>query len=201
MTKHQVVVIHGGETFDTYDAYLDFLKAYNLDPATFDTKGWKSTLADALGDAYEVIAPKMPSSLNAKFLEWSIWFEKFIPLLRDDVILVGHSLGGIFLAKYLSLNDLPIRVRATLFIAAPYTGSDAYSLADFELPPSLSRLQEQGGTIHLYHSADDPVVPFLDLKRYTEALPNAVVHIFHDRGHFVGETFPEIVEDIQASIL
>ena len=46
---------------------------------------------------------------NARYEEWKIWFERMIPFLNDNVILVGHSLGGIFFVKYLSENLLPIK--------------------------------------------------------------------------------------------
>src|SRR3989344_3659970 len=104
--KTQIVVIHGGDTFDTYEQYLSFLKNYKIDFERFreNKKDWKATLAEKLGENYEVISHSMPNKRNAKYIEWKIWFEKFIPFLNPEVILVGHSLGGAFLAKYFSEN-------------------------------------------------------------------------------------------------
>ncbi|OHB10498.1 MAG: hypothetical protein A3I21_02150 [Candidatus Zambryskibacteria bacterium RIFCSPLOWO2_02_FULL_39_69] len=100
--KKQVVVIHGGDTFETYEKYLDFLCNYEIDSLDyFKHKGWKSILQEKLGDDFEVIRPQMPNKINAKYLEWRIWFEKLVPLLNPEVILVGHSMGGILNAKYL----------------------------------------------------------------------------------------------------
>ena len=48
----------------------------------------------------------MPNKGNAVYEEWKMIFEKFALALSPDTIYVGHSLGGIFLAKYISENTL-----------------------------------------------------------------------------------------------
>lgn len=105
--KTQVVVIHGGDPFNTYEEYLTFLKNKELTLERLRRKDWKVPFENNLGEQYEVLAPAMPNKQNAKFSEWKLWFEKVTPLLNNEVILVGHSLGGIFLTKYLSENAYP----------------------------------------------------------------------------------------------
>lgn len=198
--KKQVVVIHGGDTFDTYEEYLLFLKTFEADIEYFKgSKDWKGSLSEELGDGYEVIRPIMPNKINAKYLEWKIWFEKLTPFLSDGVILIGHSLGGTFLAKFLSENKFSKKVRATFLIAPPHDGIDLKeSLADFILPVSLKMFEEQGGAISIYHSIDDPVVPYADFEKYKEAVPSAQAFTFDGRAHFKQETFPELIRAIQA---
>ena len=196
MMKKQVVVIGGGETFDTYEKYLRFLKRFQID---FDEyrlgkKGWKDTLGEKLGEEYEIIRPEMPCRWNAKYPEWQIWFEKFIPHFNGEVVLVGHSLGGTFLAKYLSENKFPKKIKGVFLVSAPHDDAPDYSLLDFALPKKLN-LQTENTMI--YHSVDDPVVPHADLNKYSTAIPNAMVKEFTDRGHFNQEEFPELVEDIK----
>ncbi|MBU2103945.1 alpha/beta hydrolase, partial [Patescibacteria group bacterium] len=113
--------------------------------------------------------------------------------------LVGHSLGGIFLAKYFSEHTLLVSIAGLWLIAAPFDTEDTdYSLADFTLPESLENVSKQAKHTVLYHSTDDPVVPFSALDKYKEKLPEATVRIFSDRGHFLQERFPELIEDIQS---
>ena len=193
----QLVFIHGGEVFDTYDAYLNALRTWQYEFFQEGEKRWKDSLAEELGSEWEVHMPSMPSPYNAKYIEWSIWFERIIPHLRDGVVLVGHSLGGIFLAKYLSEHKLPVTIRSTILIAAPATEASG-PLADFVLPPSLTLLEQQGGAIVLYHSTDDDVVPYADLSIYTAQLPKAEVRTFSDRGHFLTPEFPEFIQNIKA---
>ena len=197
--KKQIVIIHGGDSFETYEQYLLYLNNKVLDFERLKRKNWQGTLGEKLGEGFEVLCPKMPNPTNARYLEWQIWFEKLIPFLEDEVVLVGGSLGGIFLAKYLSENDFPKKLRATFLVAAPYNIEGAeYSLVDFTLSAPLKRFQEQGGAISLYHSENDPVVPFSNLAKYRKELPNAAVRIFKDREHFQQAELPEIVEDMRA---
>lgn len=196
--KKQVLVIHGGDTFDTYKEYFTFLKSYKLTLEKLQPNRWKDTLHKKLGRNFEVLSPKMPNSMNAKYNEWKVFFRKVSPFVKNYTVLVGGSLGGIFLAKYLSENKFPKKVLATFLIAAPYDDKDSdYSLADFKLPKSLKRFEKQGGKIYLYHSKDDPMVQFVDLSKYASALPKAKIVVFKNKGHFNQSKFPEIIRDIK----
>ena len=193
-----MVFIHGGETFDTYEDYIECLKSWEFVLGQEKEKRWKHTLEERLGGDFEVIAPIMPNKYNSKYAEWKIWFEKVIPHVEDNVVIIGYSLGGLFVAKYLSENDLPKKILATYLIAAPYEKNDNEdSLADFILPDTLEKFGKQGGKIFIYQSKDDPLVPFVDAGKYTKALPGAEKAVFKDRGHFMQEEFPELIESIK----
>lgn len=200
--KRQIILIHGGDTFNTYDEYLSFLKDWkeiDFERYKKHEKDWKETLGEKLGADYEVISPQMPNKQNAKYLEWKIWFEKFIPYFEPEIILIGHSLGATFLAKYLSENELPKKIIATFLVAPVFDEIDIKeSLADFKMPESLEKLEKQGGKIFLYHSQDDPVIPFADFEKFKKALKTATGRIFPNRGHFRQEEFPEIIKDIKS---
>jgi len=196
--KKQIVVIHGGDTFETQEEYLKFLHNYEINIERYKTgvDDWKPWLREVLEDEYEVILPTMPNKTNASFEEWKIWFEKFIPFLNDDVILIGHSLGGSFLAKYLSENKFPKKIKAVHLVGAVYDkDSEGYSLLSFTPPIVLDFQTEK---IYLYHSKDDPVVPFSALEKYKQALPMAKTRVFEDRKHLNQPKFPELLEDIKS---
>jgi hypothetical protein len=74
--KKQVVIIHGGDTYDSYEKYLEDLKALKLDFTRVTKKSWKDSFEEDLGEGFEVIRPEMPNWMNAKYLEWKIWFDK-----------------------------------------------------------------------------------------------------------------------------
>ena len=198
--KQQVFVIHGGTSFDSHEEYIEFIKTRDL---TLDklreSYDWKSTLQRKLGEAFDVLQPRMPNGTNVRYEEWKMWFERCAELLNDNVVLIGHSLGGIFLAKYLSENNFGKKIKATLLVAAPYNDvSTVESLKEFELPDNLEKFSKQGGEIYIVHSKDDPVVPFSDVAKYQEALPQVKTLIFDDRQHFNQEEFPELVELLQS---
>jgi uncharacterized protein len=196
--KRQVLVIHGGNTFASYEEYLKDLEQKEIDWERLTQKSWKDTLQEELGDDYEIVQPRMPNPHNAKYLEWKIWFEKVVPLLNGSVVLVGHSLGAMFLAKYLAEDEIGLEVKATFLIAPPYKEGANDSLADFKVPEDLSWIMGQGGSVTFYHSRDDVVVPFDNLEEYRKRLPEANFKEFEDRQHFNQTKFPELVEDIKS---
>jgi len=195
--KKQVVIIHGGDTFGTYEEYLNFLLKYSIDIERykFDKDDWKKWLREDLGEGYEVILPIMPNKTNARFEEWKLWMDKIVPFLNDDVIFVGHSMGGSFLVKYLSENKFPKKIKAVFLVSAMFDyDDDGYSLQSFSLP---EKLDLQTDKVYLYHSKDDEVVPFRSMTNFKLKLLNAVTRIFEDRGHVNQETFPELATDIK----
>jgi len=198
----QILVIHGGTSFDTHEDYLAFIKNRELTIEKLSQGlDWRASLAGDLGNGFEVLSPKMPNGTNARYEEWKMWFERCAEMIDDQVILIGQSLGGIFLAKYLAENYFPRKIKATLIVAAPYDDvSTVESLKDFALPSSLAKCVDQGGAIHLMYSQDDPVVPFSELAKYRTALPMAVGHVFSDKGHFDQPHFPELVALMQSLI-
>lgn len=196
----QILIVHGGNVHKTYEDYLEYLKNYKVDLDKVKEGGWKDYLQKALSENYEVIYPQMENYHNAKYSEWKIWFENFFPYLQDGIILLGGSLGGVFLAKYLSENDFPVKIKATFLVAAPFDEKNRnadYTLGDFNLPKSLEKFERQGGKIFLYHSKDDPVVPFAEQEKYAQKLPSAKKVIFRDKGHFNLKEFPEFVEKLK----
>ncbi len=196
--RKQVVVIHGGNTYDSYDEYLTNLKSTEINLERMQAKKWKESLHDRLGEGFEVIKPSMPNGENAKYIEWKIWFDKLVPLLQNNLILIGHSLGGIFIAKYLSENKFLKNISSTILLAAPFDDKDSdYSLADFELPKNLDLFSEQCQKISVYHSKDDPVVPFNDSLKYLKAIPRAQAVLFENKKHFNQPEFPELIENIK----
>ncbi len=197
--KKQVIVIHGGDCFLTKEGYISFLQSFQIDSLDyFFGKDWKKLLQQNLGDDFQVIAPRMPNQFDARYAEWKIWFEKLIPLLNEEVILVGHSLGGTFLAKYLAENDLGKKIQSLHLVAPAYDaeGTD-YDMCDFVMPEDLKKVAEQCANIFIYQSKDDIAVPFLNAEKFTKAIPEARLVSFADRGHFNQESFPEIIENIK----
>ena len=194
--KKQAIVIHGGDTFNTYERYINFLRSF---PATKEyfrpRKDWKSFLPENLGAGWDVLCPVMPNKTNARFAEWKIWFEKIFPFIEGEVTLIGHSLGAMFLAKYLAENDFPKKITGLFLVAAPHSQSG--EVGDFALPTSLDRVSRQAARIFLFYSKDDTIVPFAESESYKKQLPNAELIAFEDRGHFSQLEFPEIVGRIK----
>ncbi|PID31633.1 hypothetical protein CR983_00030 [Candidatus Saccharibacteria bacterium] len=187
----QVWFFHGGTSFSTYDAYLADLKSSPIDYERLRPRSmWSDQAASQLPDC-DVLFANMPNKQNAQFDEWCIRFEKFIPLFGDDVQLVGHSLGAMFLAKYLHNHPLASPVRRVVLIAPGYDDDSVEDLGSFGIT-STGNVPQSADEIHFFHSQDDPVVPFSELAKFQADLPDAASHIFNDRGHFLDPEFPEL---------
>lgn len=199
--KKQVLFIHGADSCSNYEDFLTSLRTRPIDSYQEPSKRWKHTLAEQLGSDFEVIMPQMPNSENAKYLEWKIWFERYFEFLGGEVVLIGHSQGGYFLAKYLTENTVPFTLAALYLVAAPiapddFSGEDG---GDFNFDPTgLNHLEEQARQVIIVHSEDDEIVPFAHALRYKKALPKAVFMSFPDRGHFLQPEFPELISHIQS---
>lgn len=197
--KQQVVLIHGGNTFENDKEYISSLKNKKIDLEYLRPHPeWKNRLPGELGADFDVLIPRMPNGSNAQYEEWKIWFQRILILLDEGAIFVGHSLGGVFLAKYFSENKSIKKIKAAILIGAPYDdegGSE--KLASFSLGGSLEQFACQASKIYLIHSQDDPVVPFSQMKKYKKVFPGAREMIFKDKGHFNIENFPEIIQLIK----
>ena len=93
---------------------------------------------------------------------------------------------------------MPKKASAVLLVAPPYDEGGNEDLIDFVPPKNLNLMKAQAGDIIFYYSKDDPVVSFAESDKYRIALPDAIMRVFNDRGHFLGEQFPELLKDIRA---
>ncbi len=200
--KQQIIYVHGGDSFSRQEDFLTFLRTTPLRDSMVSKnkpQRWTESMVDELGDDFEVYMPSMPNKHNARYEEWVIWFERHLELVADGVCLVGWSLGGMFLVKYLSENPLRKQVSAAFILAAPggnfsvVDGIDA-DCADFRphsekvniLPQNVSRLE-------FWHSQDDFVVSITELAWYREHVPGAIFRVFNDKNHFLLPKLPELI--------
>lgn len=200
--KKQVLVIHGAGAFARLDR-SDFIDALQKNPVelTWFRRGsgdWKANLETHLGEGYEVLSPKMPDADNPNYEAWKVWFEKILSKLDNELILVGHSLGGAFVLKYCSEEKLTKKIEGLFAVAAPYLSGDVrYGPRGFTPPNDLSGVMS-AGRVFLYYSKDDPLVDFENCANFKEKLPKATYRELDGRGHFNKDDFPEIVEDIKS---
>lgn len=200
--KIQIFMIHGGTTFKSKKDYLHFLKTRNV--SIEEKINWSNDfLKKNLGKNFEIIKPKMPLKENAKYDEWKIHFERFFPQLQNNIILIGSSLGGIFLAKYLSENKFPKKILSTYLICPPYDNSlpGEDLVGGFKLKSDLSLLEKNSKSLYLMFSKDDDVVPLAHAEKFKKKLKNANFIIYESKnGHFKISEFPEIVKMIKADV-
>ncbi len=197
--KIQILLVHGGMTFKSHKDYVQFLKTRKI---SIEKKlQWSDGYLDKkLGKNFEIIRPRMPLQDHARYSDWKILFERYIPYLNNSPILIGQSLGGIFLAKYLSEHIFPKKILAVYLVCPPFDnslpGDDL--VGGFKLESDLSLLKKNCPRLTLLFSHDDDVVPVAHAEKYRQKLPHAKIIIYKSKGgHFKISKFPEIVKMIK----
>ncbi|MBP9763433.1 MAG: alpha/beta hydrolase [Candidatus Pacebacteria bacterium] len=199
--KQQVLIIHGGTPYEDRGDYVDVLRNKTTKLEWIEQKrDWKNNLYQDLGEDFVVYSPQMPNKQTAKYSEWKVVFEKLLNSVREEVILVGYSLGALFLVKYLSEENISKKIKKTLLLGTPFDqeGMDNEPLLSFARVGSLEKFAKQSGDIYFYHSEDDFVVPFDHLAKYESELPEATFRSFTDRNHFKLESMNELIQDIKS---
>ena len=201
--KKTIIYIHGGNSYKSREEFLEHLRTVPLREVLGEErpKRWPDSLATDLGEAYQVYQPVMPNKQNASYEEWKIWFLRYVELVKDTVILVGWSQGAWLLAKYLAENTPDLRIDAVFLIAGP-SGLVAESGGDnpewaFDLNQLRQRLEMGGVKTYIFHSKDDPVVPYSHAVAYKIAIPQAELVTFTDKGHFLVPELPELIRAIK----
>ncbi len=198
--KTQILFIHGGMTFKNNKDYENYLK--NRSISLEKKQKWGDEyLTKKLGPAYEIIRPRMPLSENAKYRDWKIFFERYLSITHKEIILIGTSLGGIFLAQYLSENEVPKNIKGVFLVCPPFDGSLSNEdlVGGFKLKSDLSLLSQSTKNLYLMFSEDDDVVPVEHAEKYRNKLPTANIIIYKKKnGHFQVSEFPEIIKLIKS---
>lgn len=202
MEKTQIFFIHGGDTFKNRKDYLYWLKTRKI--SLENRKKWGGEYLDKeLGKKFQIIRPQMPLRENANYEDWKIYFERYISYLKNNIIFIGSSLGGMFLAKYLSEHRFLKKILSTYLVCPPFDNTIAGEqlVNRFKLGSDLSLLEKNSKNLYLMFSADDNVVPVSHAEKYRQKLKNAKIFIYKNKnGHFRIPKFPEIVKMIKGDI-
>jgi predicted alpha/beta hydrolase family esterase len=204
MKKHkkQLVFISGGMTFKSKKDYVSYLQ--NRELSIEKKEKWHHKYLDKkMGTDLDIIRLLMPSPDNAHYEYWRINFERYFPFFKNNLVLVGSSLGGIFLARYLSENKFPKKIVSLNLVCPPFDNSlsDEDLVSGFRLKTDLSLIEKNCKNINLYFSSDDNVVPLPHAEKYKQKLPMANIFIYNDKnGHFKVAKFPELIKNIKKDI-
>ena len=111
-------------------------------------------------------------------------------------ILVGHSFGGTVLMKYLGESANQKAIGGLFLVSVPDFGPEGWAYEPFELPDGWgSRLRAT--KVFLYHSMDDPEVPFEHHRRFAAELPDATARRVPGSEHSFVKGLPQLVADIK----
>lgn len=155
-----------------------------------------ASLRHELGEGYSVEYPRLPEE-DEDDDAWLAEIGSAIEEAQSPVILVGHSIGGYCLLKYLTTHPVTASIAAVCVIAAPFPGADAaWTIDGFDLPDGFGERMPRGTPVFLYASEDDEVVPFTHRDLYASAIPAALTRTTTG-GHQLGGDLHEVARDIR----
>lgn len=155
-------------------------------------------LKEQLGSHYELVHPFMPDPENPRYSTWKKQLQEAMATIEGHLLLVGHSLGGSVLLKYLAETAIDKPIDALFLIATPFWGKKHWEIEEFELPPTFPLQLPPIGRLFLYHSREDEWVPFTHLVHYSKLLPRATVRSLEGHEHEFKKGLPELVADIKS---
>ncbi|MCI0712103.1 MAG: alpha/beta hydrolase [Chloroflexi bacterium] len=154
-----------------------------------------ASLRDSLGDNYEVFYPRMPDEDNPTYKLWKNRLATEFLALGDEVIVVGHSLGGSVALKYLSEGDVSNDILGMFLLAMPYWGAEDWEVDEYILQDDFAE-NLPDVPIFLYHCLDDDVVPFSHLRLYADRMPDVRLREFAEGGHQFNDDMSAVATDI-----
>ena len=136
--------------------------------------------------------PEMPTPYDARYEEWRSVFEQFH--IDEDTALVGHSLGGGFLVRWLSENKTKV---GRVVLVAPWIDPNkelATGFFDFSIDPHLASRTKD---LTVFISDDDAQEELTSLEILKNTVIGLQVKEFSGKGHFILQhmgtvEFPEL---------
>lgn len=145
----------------------------------------------------EAIAKNMPDPELARKAYWLPFIEEQTDGDKQT-ILIGHSSGAVAILRYLENH----KIEGAAIIGACYTDlGDEKERASgyYDNPWQWEKIKQNAKWIIQFASAYDPYIP-LDEARYVRDKINPEYYEYTDRGHFMQNAFPELVETIKGKL-
>ncbi|RZA06745.1 MAG: serine hydrolase family protein [Moraxellaceae bacterium] len=155
-------------------------------------------LRNDLGSDFVIKSPKMPVPTKPSYERWREELDQQFGGDSPPKIVVGHSLGGSVLLKYLSEQTSVSQMVGVFIIAAPWWGAKDWMVEEFMLDKNIAQTLPKHLAIYFYHARNDDVASIQHLTLYANAIPKASVTELKAGGHLFKTGLPELVQDIKA---
>lgn len=141
--------------------------------------------------------PEMPHAHAPEYTSWKREFERFD--VTPDTMLVGHSMGGGFLVRWLTEN--PDAKPARVVLVAPSLDplrTNETGFCEFDIDPTITDRTH----LVVMTSDNDSANAETTVSMIREALPQVDIRMFKGYGHFIPnhslgkETLEELVDII-----
>lgn len=164
--------------------------------------GWRPYIMRELEkkDIYS-FSLSMPKPSEPIMLEWLKEIERYINRdINDDIYLVGHSLGGTAILRYLEKFNSP-NIKGVIIVSAPCHKNNNSKIIDFFLNDfDWKSIKNKISNVVVIHGDNDPNVPLSDAKETATEL-NGKLIIIPNGKHLNGSAgFNELPEALSSII-
>lgn len=164
-------------------------------------KNWFPWLKEELSVRKKTyLVPHFPSFEKQNYFHWSTILESYLKAgcITEDTIFITHSLGGIFLVKFLLENQLKVKKLILVSAFNNTVFSEDNSLYDsFYIEDSrLEELRKYCGETLCIYSDNDPYVSENSATNFADKI-GAEKLLIEGAGHFTGKNgyfeFPQLL--------
>jgi predicted alpha/beta hydrolase family esterase len=151
-------------------------------------------------EGVEVCRPAFPTPENQELENWLEILDEKEMEMDEDTVLIGHSLGAVFILNILNRRDLDIEAA---YLVSAWTGLlgdedfDEWNSTFQDQKFDFEKIKNSIGEIHQFHSASDPYVPMEKAEKLAQNL-DSNLHLKEGAGHFNDEfgytEFSELLE-------
>ncbi|MCL5094053.1 MAG: alpha/beta fold hydrolase [Patescibacteria group bacterium] len=151
----------------------------------------------------KVIVPQSPAPDKPEMNAWLKKLEEYKNKIDENTILIGHSLGGLFLLRVLERLDKP--VKAAIFVSASIGVKPIlFHKGDYDFSGGFefdwSRIKENAKHFEVFHSDTDKIVSIKNGEELASRL-EVKLNIIPNAGHLnakAGYTkFPQLLEKLK----
>jgi len=174
----KVILIHGNDTLHWSYKWMPWVKK------ELETLGLK------------VIGETFPDSILAREEYWIRFLKKLEA--DENTILIGHSSGAAAAMRFAENNKL----LGTILVSPAYTdlGDETEKQSGyFNRPWNWDKIKHNQKWIIQFGSKDDPYISFEEFRHIHKLLDTQYFE-FENRGHFLENTFPEIINVIKEKL-
>ncbi len=147
---------------------------------------------------FEVVAPELPLSSKEELDMPAIIevMKREVGYLKNDDILLGHSLGALLILQYLEAVEMTETPRAVVLVAAPWKISRPELRRLFVDDLDADVLMWKAREFTVIHSQDDHLVPVEHGRKLANQLRASLIETATD-DHYMGERYPVLLETVK----
>ena len=160
---------------------------------------WLENLLNTHGK--EVYNLTFPTPINQNFENWSKVLNQYKNKIGKNTTFICHSIGSVFIAKYLLLNK--ISVNKCIFVAGC---NNYYSIQEFDelnktfFIDNLNNFNNYCPNTICFYSNTDPYITFDALKSFAKEVNATKEILINNAGHFNEKSeytkFEELIKEI-----